>query len=133
MKFKVIQFLSDGEVTMQRKSNQICGSSGNVEDVCLCPIGGIIETVSKKWALQIIATIGNYGKLRFTEIMEKLGYISPTSLTDRLKELETAGLIKREAFAEIPPRVEYSLTKDGMDLRKAVMPLIEWTLSRQSR
>jgi DNA-binding HxlR family transcriptional regulator len=118
---------------MRKKSNHTCSVSEKVEDICLCPLGGIIEIISKKWALQIIATIGNYGKLRFTEIMEKLGDISPSSLTDRLKELETAGLIKREAFAEIPPRVEYSLTKDGMDLRKAVMPLMKWALSRQSK
>ena len=118
---------------MRKKSNTTCGASEKVEDICLCPLGGIIETISKKWALQIIATIGNYRKLRFTEIMEKLGDINPSSLTGRLKELETTGLIKREAFAEIPPRVEYSLTKDGKDLRKAVMPLMKWALSRQSK
>jgi len=100
------------------------------EDMCLCPLEGIIEVVSKKWALQIIATIGNHPKLRFNEILEKLGKISPTTLSERLKELEVAGLVKREAYAEIPPRVEYSLTEDGRELRSKMKPLMEWATTR---
>lgn len=117
---------------MRKQSNHTCSTPEKVQDICLCPLGGVIETISKKWALQIIATIGNYGTLRFHEIMEKLGNINPTSLTNRLKELETAELIKREAFAEIPPRVEYSLTHDGVKLRKAIIPLLEWAAMRNS-
>jgi len=60
--------------------------------------------------------IGNYETIRFNKIMKNLNSISPKTLTDRLKELEKAGLIKREIFAEIPPRVEYSLTLDGIEL-----------------
>ena len=71
--------------------------------------------LSKKWALLIISAIGNNQKLRYSELEKKLAEISPKTLADRLKELENANLIKREAFAEIPPRVEYSLTKDGID------------------
>ncbi len=52
--------------------------------------------------------------------------MSPKTLSDTLKELRAEGLIKRESFAEIPPRVEYSLTKDGIDLRKSIIPLLEW-------
>jgi len=47
-----------------------------------------------------------------------------------MEELERAGLIKREAFSEIPPRVEYFLTKDGVELRNKMMPLMEWASSR---
>ncbi len=65
--------------------------------------------------------------------MGKLGKISPKTLSDRLKELETAGLIRREFFAEIPPRVEYTLTKDGMELRNALAPLMEWASSKNLR
>jgi len=77
---------------------------------------GVMEALSKKWALLIIAAIGSQGKIRYSEIMERLGGISPKSLSDRLKELEKEGLITREAFAEIPPKVEYSLTEDGVGL-----------------
>lgn len=70
--------------------------------------------------------VGNYETIRFNKIMENLNGISPKTLTDRLKELEKAGLIKREIFAEIPPRVEYSLTQDGIELRDLMIPLMEW-------
>ena len=62
--------------------------------------------------------------------MEMLPGISPKTLSDTLKELEAEGLIKRESFAEIPPRVEYSLTQDGIDLRDAILPLLRWTATR---
>ena len=60
------------------------------------------------------------------ELEKKLVDVGPKTLSDRLKELENANLIKRQAFAEIPPRVEYSLTKEGIELRKALMPLMKW-------
>ena len=62
--------------------------------------------------------------------METLEGISPKTLSDTLKELQNEHLIKRESFAEIPPRVEYSLTKDGVELRKSIIPLLEWTANR---
>jgi len=76
--------------------------------------------------LVIIGTISNFEKLRFNELLKNLNGISPKTLSDRLKELSEAGLIKREYFPEIPPKVEYSLTQDGVDVRDAIMPLMEW-------
>ncbi len=115
---------------MENESKGSCSCDGEIEEVCLCPLEGIMELISKRWALLIIGVVGNHRKLRYNEIMEKLGGISPKSLSDRLKELGGAGLLKRKAFAEIPPRVEYSLTKDGEELRKAMIPLMEWINSR---
>ena len=100
------------------------------DDICLCSIGGIMSIISKKWALLIISAIGNNQKLRYSELEKKLGEISPKTLADRLKELENASLVRRESFVEIPPRVEYSLTKEGLELKNAMMPLIEWVSSR---
>ncbi len=112
---------------MPENSNHSCKSENEkMHDICLCPLQGIIGIISKKWALLIIATTGNHQKLRYNELREKLGDISPKTLADRLKELEGEGLIKRDAFAEIPPRVEYSLTNRGEELRKAMMPLMKW-------
>jgi len=59
-----------------------------------------------------------------------LNYLSRVHDGDTLKELENEGLIKRESFAEIPPRVEYTLTKDGEDLRKAIVPMLRWASMR---
>ena len=63
--------------------------------------------------------------------MKDLQGISAKTLADILKQLEISGLIKREAFAEIPPRVEYSLTKDGTELRSAIKPLMQWAALRK--
>ena len=101
------------------------------EEECLCPLEGIIEVISKKWALLVIAVIGNRGKIRFSEIMKELPGISPKTLTERLRELEAAGLVKRKIYPEVPPRVEYSLTEDGVELRKLIKPLLEWVASRK--
>jgi len=98
--------------------------------LCLCPLEGVIDTIGKKWTLLVVNAIGNHGTLRFSRMMEELHGISPTTLTDTLQELQRERLIMRESFAEIPPRVEYSLTKDGAQLRKAILPLLQWASTR---
>jgi DNA-binding HxlR family transcriptional regulator len=104
--------------------------SSKPDRLCLCPLEGVIDTIGKKWTLLVVNAIGNRGRLRFNQMMEELTGISPTTLTDTLQELQRQALIKRESFAEIPPRVEYSLTKDGTELRKAILPLLEWAITR---
>ncbi len=101
------------------------------EVVCYCPLEGIIDVISKKWALLIINAIGNYGSIRFNGLMEELNGISPKTLADTLKQLQDEKLLKRESYAEIPPRVEYSLTEDGLGLREAVVPILKWAATRQ--
>ncbi|MHA2347895.1 MAG: winged helix-turn-helix transcriptional regulator [Candidatus Hodarchaeales archaeon] len=86
--------------------------------------------MSKKWALVLIGTIGNQKIIRFNELQKKVIGISSKTLADRLKEQEKGGLIKREVFAEIPPRVEYSLTQDGIEVRNAMLPLMEWAYKK---
>ena len=100
------------------------------DHLCLCPLEGIIDTIGKKWTLLVVNAIGNHGRLRFGQMMEELRRISPTTLTDTLQELQREGLIRRETFAEIPPRGEYSLTKDGTQLRRAILPLLQWASTR---
>ncbi len=102
------------------------------KQMCLCPLKGIIDVISKKWALLIINAIGNHERLRFKGLMDALSGISPKTLSDTLKNLEVEGLIKRESFDEIPPRVEYTLTVDGSDLREAIIPLLRWTDTRSA-
>lgn len=101
-------------------------------ELCLCPLEGVIDIVSKKWTLLIINSLGNHGKLRFNELMKELKGVSPKTLSDTLKILEQEGLIKRETFKEIPPRVEYTLLEDGIELRKAIVPLIKWAIRREN-
>jgi DNA-binding HxlR family transcriptional regulator len=100
--------------------------------LCLCPLEGIINIIAKKWAVLIISIIGHHEKIRFNDIMQRLDGISPKTLSDVLKDLLKENLIHRESFAEIPPRVEYSLTDDGKQLCEAVRPLIQWAEKRDT-
>lgn len=129
MKFKVIEQLFEEEVIMHKESKEACIPGEGVV-LCFCPLKGVIDVISKKWALLIINALGNYGKLRFNGLMKELNGISPKTLSDTLKDLQAEGLISRESFAEIPPRVEYSLTENGVELRKAVIPLLKWAATR---
>lgn len=101
------------------------------EKECLSFLEKIIDAVSKKWALQIIMIIGNYERLRFIEIMRKLPGITPKALTSRLRELEAVGLIRRKSFPEIPPRVEYTLTDEGHEVREVMWSLMKWVVSKR--
>ena len=96
------------------------------ETKCICPLNKIMNLISKKWTLLVINVIGNNQTVRFNEIIRRLNGVNSKTLSDRLKELETFGLISRKVYAEIPPRVEYSLTVKGKTLRKAILPLMEW-------
>jgi DNA-binding HxlR family transcriptional regulator len=99
--------------------------------ICLCPLEGIIDIISKKWALLIINEIGNHKRIRYNDLMKELQDIGPKSLADILKDLVKHGLINREPFNEIPPRVDYTLTKDGEELREAIIPILQWAISRK--
>jgi DNA-binding HxlR family transcriptional regulator len=104
----------------------MCRESSCADDVeCLCPIRGIIDVVSKKWSICIISLLEKENSLRYSEIKNKLD-ISPKSLSNALKELEREGLVKRYIRPEAPPRVEYSLSDKGFELKIRLMPLVEW-------
>jgi DNA-binding HxlR family transcriptional regulator len=99
---------------------------------CLCSIKGILDVVSKKWTICIVSILDQDKPLRFNEIKETINTISPKALSDILKILEKEGIITRTLFSEIPPRVEYSLTIKGRELKKALTPLVEWASQQSS-
>jgi DNA-binding HxlR family transcriptional regulator len=101
--------------------------------LCLCPVKGIIDVLSKKWTLLIIVVIGNHKSIRFNKIMDQFEAINPKTLSDRLKELEKAKLIIRKSYAEVPLRVEYSLSNDGRELIDAICPLMEWATKKDAK
>lgn len=92
-----------------------------------------INTVMKKWTIQISLILLRRGRARFTDLMKELHPISPKALADRLKEMEKLRLIERRAFPEIPPRVEYSLTDKGSELAKATKTVRAWASRWASR
>lgn len=97
-----------------------------------CPIQGVIDVVSKKWALLIVGVLGNASTMRYNEILRELRGISPKTLADTLKQLRDSGIVEKESFNEIPPRTEYSLSEGGQKLREAIIPVIQWAVARSS-
>ena len=91
---------------------------------------GTIDVVARKWSLFVLNVIGNNEKLRFHEIMDMLDRVSPTTLTETLDKLVSLGLIRRDAYPETPPKVEYSLTTEGSELRTAIHPLLVWAAKK---
>ncbi len=94
--------------------------------VCPCPCEGLVDIIGRKWVLCVLAKLGNEGTLRFNQLVQGLDGISAKTLTDVLKDLQSSGLVMREAFSEIPPRVEYHLTREGRELTLLVAPLMVW-------
>lgn len=79
-----------------------------------------MEVITGKWTLLIIRSLME-GTKRFSELERTLVACSPRTLAQRLRQLEVCGIITRQTFAEVPPRVEYTITAAGM----ALVPLIE--------
>ena len=85
-----------------------------------CPVARTAEIIGNKWTPLIVRDLAR-GQRRFSELERSLAGISPKTLSERLKRLEQAGIVARACFAEVPPRVEYSLTPKG----HALLPVIE--------
>ncbi|GEM_PF-365322 len=102
----------------------------HTNDICFCPLSGILDVIAKKWALLIIAILGNEGERGFNELKKELGCISPKPLSDTLKKLERIGLVSKRVMATSPPSVKYSLTPDGMELREHLIPMLVWVSKR---
>jgi len=96
-----------------------------------CPVTHAMNIIGGKWKPIIIYLLAN-GQLRFGKLVMFMPSISRKVLTDQLREMEADGLIKREKFAEIPPRVEYSLTSSSKELLPLLHQLGEWSKANAS-
>ncbi|HRA47890.1 MAG TPA: helix-turn-helix domain-containing protein [Thermomicrobiales bacterium] len=85
-----------------------------------CPVARTANLISNRWTPLILRDLAD-GSMRFGELQRSLVGISPKTLSERLKRLEDAEVIRRTCFAEVPPRVEYALTDKG----HALLPIIE--------
>lgn len=90
-----------------------------------CPGHALISHIADKWTLLVILALSQ-GVKRHSKIMAQIQGISPKMLTQTLRKLESAGLVAREAFAEVPPRVEYRLTELGHSLVCPLVALCAW-------
>jgi DNA-binding HxlR family transcriptional regulator len=95
------------------------------QDHRACGVAKTIKIIGSKWTILILHQLFDKPK-RFGEIQKALEGISPRTLSLRLQELEEDNLVTRKAFAEIPPHVEYSLTKKGHSLNDIICKMREW-------
>ncbi len=112
------------------RGRRACPLVKNPDDPCPHLLEGVINVIGDKWSILVIGTLGNFGVVRFMELKKKLERVSPKTLAEKLRRLERLGLVRRESFNEVPPRVEYSLTKEGASLRSAMTPLLHWASDR---
>ena len=93
-----------------------------------CPIRNVLARISGKWSLLVLYTLDRNGMspMRFNQLRRAIPDISQKVLTTTLRTLETDGLICRKVFAEVPPRVEYSLTARALTLIPLIDSLINW-------
>jgi DNA-binding HxlR family transcriptional regulator len=96
----------------------------------ICGIDAALDVVSGKWKGLILWELDAHGIRRFAELRRGLPGVSEKMLTQHLREMEQDGLVVRTVYAEVPPRVEYSLTDDGRALNAALAPLGRWGSTR---
>ena len=94
----------------------------------VCPSRQVLKRVGDKWTVLIMGIL-EHRTIRFGSLRREIEGISQKMLTQTLRNLERDGLIKREIFAEVPVRVEYSLTELGKSLIPVLKPLIQWSES----
>ncbi len=91
-----------------------------------CPLVHALELLGGKWRLPILYHLSSNSPKRFKELERTIVGITPTMLTSNLKELERNGLIKRQAYATVPPTVEYSLTEIGYSIIPLAGQIRDW-------
>jgi DNA-binding HxlR family transcriptional regulator len=91
-------------------------------------IRDVLERVGDKWSILLIGTLQN-GPLRYTDLQKAIPGISQRMLTMTLHRMNRDGLVSRNSYAEVPPRVEYRLTPLGATLLETVLALAEWAVS----
>ncbi len=102
------------------------------EHIGVCPIRDIICKINSKWSMLVMATLNANGRMRFGEIQKTIGDVSQRMLTVTLRSLEDEKMVKREVYAEVPPRVEYYLTDKGKSFIPVMDHLVKWAFENSA-
>lgn len=97
-----------------------------------CPIRNVLARICDKWSILTLFTLEQFQVMRFGELHRMIPDISQKMLTVTLRTLEEDGLVKRQVYAQIPPKVEYSLTPRGLSLLPHLNALIQWAKGEMS-
>ena len=95
-----------------------------------CPVETTLMLISDKWKVLILRDLLG-GTMRFSELRRSLGGVSQKVLTANLRQMEADGLVHREVYPEVPPRVEYSLTGTGQSLEPVIDAMRDWGAAYQ--
>lgn len=90
-----------------------------------CPVETTLSLIGNKWKVLILRDLME-GTMRFGQLKKSVGDISQKVLTAQLRDMEESGLVDRKVYAEVPPRVEYSLTELGLSLKPVLDAMVEW-------
>jgi DNA-binding HxlR family transcriptional regulator len=90
-----------------------------------CPTRLVLDRIGDKWTVLVVLLLSD-GPMRFTDLRGHLGRVAPKVLTQTLRRMERDGLVTREIFAEVPPRVEYTLTDLGHSLIDPIAVIGDW-------
>lgn len=92
-----------------------------------CPMVSFVSLISGKWAIPILYRLIIIGEpVRFSDLQRAVHPITQKELTRQLRQFESRGLVTRQVFAEVPPRVEYQITELGKSLRPTLDSLADW-------
>ena len=108
--------------------SQKCDGKKGEEKSGVCPLRELLSRLGDKWSVLLILALARMPKerARFSELKRSLPDISQRMLTATLRNLERDGLISREMFAEVPPRVEYQLTELGVSILNPMREIVNW-------
>lgn len=102
----------------------------NCDDFSVCPVTTAIAIIGGKWKIPVLYNLRN-GTLRFSQLKKSLPLVTQKMLTQQLRELEQDGLVSRKIYAEIPPKVEYSITPIAKKLEPILDLLCDWGMQYQ--
>ena len=105
----------------------------SLEELPACPVETTLSLIGNKWQVLILRDLNLNGTMRFKELQRSIGKISQKVLTSNLRAMEDTGIVHREVFAEVPPRVEYSLTELGDTLQPVLDAMWAWGESYKER
>lgn len=97
-----------------------------------CPVETTLMVIGDKWKVLILRDLMN-GTMRFGELKKSIGHVSQKVLTAQLRDMEAKGLVTRQVYAEVPPRVEYTLTETGYSLKPVLDALWAWGEEYQAK
>ena len=101
-------------------------------DLPACPVETTLTLISDKWKVLILRDLLT-GTKRFGELRKSIGHVSQKVLTAQLRQMEASGLVSRKVYAEVPPRVEYSLTDLGFSLKPILDAMWTWGENYQAQ